>query len=85
MLDVALDFILAPDSEGFSSGASSTSQLAVLSSTRFCFIPKGTPSDNLRVPGHAEAAHRLALRHGAAIEPESGTTTIASNHPRSTT
>jgi predicted metalloprotease with PDZ domain len=47
-LDVALDFILAPDTEGFSSGASSTSQLAVLSWNQVLLYPSGAPSDNLQ-------------------------------------
>ena len=71
-LDVALDFILAPDSDGFSSGASSTSQLAVLSWNQVLLYPKGTPSDNLRY--QATLKLPAGWRYGTAlpIDSESG-------------
>jgi hypothetical protein len=47
-LDVALDFISPPESGGFSSGASNTSQLAVLSWNQVLLYPKGIPVDQLQ-------------------------------------
>jgi predicted metalloprotease with PDZ domain len=71
-LDVALDFILAPDSDGFSAGASSTSQLAVLSWNQVLLYPKGTPSDNLQY--QATLKLPAGWRYGTAlpIDSESG-------------
>jgi predicted metalloprotease with PDZ domain len=71
-LDVALDFILAPDSEGFSSGASSTTQLAVLSWNQVLLYPKDTPSD--KVQFQADLTLPAGWRYGTAlpIETESG-------------
>src|SRR5579871_1215057 len=71
-IDVTFDFISPSEAGGFSSGASATSQLAVLNWNQFLLYPQGTPSDqlryqaNLRVPG--------SWRYGTAlpIERESG-------------
>ncbi len=41
-LDVALDFISPPETGGFSSGGSATSQLAVLNWNQFLLYPEGT-------------------------------------------
>jgi predicted metalloprotease with PDZ domain len=46
-LDVSLEYILPPESGGFSSGGSSTPQLAVLSWNQFLLYPKGPPVDQL--------------------------------------
>ncbi len=40
-LDVVFDFISPPESEGFSSGASATSELAVLSWNQLLLYPEG--------------------------------------------
>ncbi|PWU08833.1 MAG: hypothetical protein C5B51_07140 [Terriglobia bacterium] len=71
-LEVAFDFIAPPDAAGFSSGASVTSELAVLNWNQLILYPQGAPADslqyqaNLRVPA--------AWRYGTAlpIERESG-------------
>ena len=47
-LDVAIDFISPPETGGFSSGGSTTSQLAVLSWNQLLLYPKGTPGDQLQ-------------------------------------
>lgn len=47
-LDVAFDFLAAPESEGFSSGGSTTSELAVLSWNQLLLYPKGANEDSLQ-------------------------------------
>jgi predicted metalloprotease with PDZ domain len=47
-LDVAFDFLASPESEGFSSGGSTTSQLAVLSWNQLLLYPKGANEDSLQ-------------------------------------
>jgi len=55
-LDVAFDFIAAPESGGFSSGGSTTSELAVMNWNQLLLYPQGTPpvqlryQANLRIP-----------------------------------
>ncbi len=71
-LDVAFDFISPPESEGFSSGSSATSELAVLNWNQLVLYPQGTQPDDfqyqatLRVPN--------GWRYGTAlpIQRESG-------------
>ena len=46
-IDVDAEFISPPETGGFSSGGSITSQLAVLSWNQLLLYPKGTPSDQL--------------------------------------
>jgi len=46
-IEVAFDFLLPPEAGGFSSGSSSTSQLAVISWNQLLMYPAGTPSDQL--------------------------------------
>lgn len=56
-LEVAFDFISPPDAGGFSSGASATTELAVLNWNQFVLYPQGVPANQLtyqatlRVPG----------------------------------
>lgn len=47
-LDVVFDFISPPESEGFSSGASATSELAVLSWNQLLLYPEGARSDDFQ-------------------------------------
>jgi predicted metalloprotease with PDZ domain len=47
-LTVSVEFISPPDSAGFSSGGSITSQLAMLSWNQLLLYPQGTPTDQLR-------------------------------------
>jgi predicted metalloprotease with PDZ domain len=54
-VDVKLDFLSTADPGGFSSGASATSELAILSWNQFVLYPAGTPSDAV------EFAARLRL------------------------
>ncbi len=46
-IDVAFDFLVPPDASGFSSGASATSQLGLMSWNQVLMYPAGTPSDQL--------------------------------------
>jgi predicted metalloprotease with PDZ domain len=71
-LAVAFDFISAPDAGGFTSGASATSELAVLSWNQVLLYPQGIPADQLRY----QATLRVpsSWRYGTAlpVERESG-------------
>jgi hypothetical protein len=55
-LDIAFDFISPPESSGFSSGASATTELAVVSWNQLLLYPEGADPDalqyqaNLRLP-----------------------------------
>ena len=72
VLDVAVEYILPPESGGFSSGSSTSTQLAVLSWNQFLLYPKGTPSDQLRY--QADLKVPAGWRYGTAlpIDKESG-------------
>jgi predicted metalloprotease with PDZ domain len=71
-LDVALDFISPPEAAGFSSGASNTSQLAVLSWNQLLLYPKGVPTDQLQYKANLKVPS--GWRYGTAlpIDRESG-------------
>ncbi len=73
-IDIALDYIAAPDSAGFSSGASTTDKLAVLSWNQMLLYPKGTSTDQLNY--QADLKVPPGWRYGTAlpIETESGQT-----------
>ncbi len=71
-LDVALDFISPPEAGGFSSGGSTTSQLAVLSWNQFLLYPKDIPTDQLQYKATLKVP--AGWRYGTAlpIDRESG-------------
>jgi predicted metalloprotease with PDZ domain len=71
-LDVAIDFISPPETAGFSSGGSTTSQLAVLSWNQLLLYPKDVPSDQLQYQATLKVPN--GWRYGTAlpIERESG-------------
>ena len=64
-LDILFDFISPPDAGGFSSGASVTSQLAILSWNQFLLYPEGLPAEQI----HYQATLRLppSWRYGTAL------------------
>lgn len=64
-LDVAFDFISPPESEGFSSGSSATSELAVLNWNQLVLYPQGAQADDLQF----EATLRVpnGWRYGTAL------------------
>src|ERR1043166_1752837 len=64
-VDAAFDFISPPDSSGFSSGASVTTQLAVLNWNQFLLYPQGVPSDQLRYKASLRVPNNW--RYGTAL------------------
>jgi predicted metalloprotease with PDZ domain len=71
-IDVAIEYILPPESSGFSSGGSSTSQLAVLSWNQFLLYPAGTPTDQLNYQANLKVPPGWRYGTALAIERESG-------------
>jgi predicted metalloprotease with PDZ domain len=71
-LDVAFDFIPAPESEGFSSGGSTTSRLAVLNWNQLLLYPQGADADSFQYQASLKVP--ASWRYGTAlpIERESG-------------
>lgn len=91
-LDVNFDFISPPDTGGFSSGSSATTQLAVLNWNQFLLYPQGTPPDKLqfqatlRVPNSWRygTALRIKRESGNQIEFEPASLTTLVDSPVST-
>jgi len=87
-LDVVFDFITPPETAGFTSGASATTELAVLNWNQVLLYPEGVTSDqmrlqaNLKVPNGWKYGTALPIAHesGNEIEfqPSSLTTLIDS-------
>ena len=71
-IDIAMDYIAGPDTSGFSSAASTTAKLAVLSWNQMLLYPKGTPTDQLNY--QADLKVPPGWRYGTAlpIQTESG-------------
>jgi predicted metalloprotease with PDZ domain len=71
-LDVAFDFIPAPESDGFSSGGSTTSKLAVLNWNQLLLYPQGADADSMQVQATLRVPR--GWRYGTAlpIQRESG-------------
>jgi predicted metalloprotease with PDZ domain len=68
-IDVSAEFISPPESSGFSSGGSITSQLAVLSWNQLLLYPAGQPSDRLNY--QATLTVPPGWRYGTALPIES--------------
>jgi hypothetical protein len=64
-LDVAFDFISPPESGGFTSGASTTTELAVLNWNQLLLYPQGSQPDAFQYQATLTRAQLLALRHRA--------------------
>ncbi len=64
-LEVAFDFISAPEAPGFSSGASATTELAVLNWNQFLLYPQGMAADQLRYQASLRVPN--AWRFGTAL------------------
>jgi predicted metalloprotease with PDZ domain len=64
-LDVAFDYLAPPESDGFSSGGSTTSKLAVLNWNQMLLYPKGADSDT--VPFQASLKVPNGWRYGTAL------------------
>jgi len=64
-LDIAFDFISPPESSGFSSGSSATSELAVLSWNQVMLYPQGTEPDDMQVQASLKVPS--SWRYGTAL------------------
>jgi predicted metalloprotease with PDZ domain len=71
-LDVTFDFIAPPDAEGFSSGASTTTELAVVSWNQLLLYPQGAQADDFQYQATLKVP--TGWRYGTAlpIQRESG-------------
>jgi predicted metalloprotease with PDZ domain len=71
-LDVGFDFIAPPDAEGFSSGASTTSELAVINWNQLLLYPQGVSADDWQLQATLKVPN--GWRYGTAlpIQRESG-------------
>lgn len=71
-LEIAFDFISPPDSDGFTSGASTTTELAVLNWNQVLLYPQGAQSDSLSYQATLKVP--AGWRYGTAlpIQRESG-------------
>jgi predicted metalloprotease with PDZ domain len=71
-LDVVFDFIAPPDAEGFSSGASTTTELAVINWNQVLLYPQGAQADDFQVQATLKVPS--GWRYGTAlpIQRESG-------------
>jgi predicted metalloprotease with PDZ domain len=64
-LDVSFDFISPPESGGFTSGASATSELAVLNWNQVLLYPQGTQPDDLQYQATLKVP--TSWRYGTAL------------------
>jgi predicted metalloprotease with PDZ domain len=71
-IDVAAEFISPPESGGFSSGSSITSQLAMLSWNQLLLYPKGTPTDQLNYQATLKVPSGWSYGTALPIASESG-------------
>jgi predicted metalloprotease with PDZ domain len=71
-LDVGFDFITPPDAEGFSSGASTTTELAVINWNQLLLYPQGVSADDFQLQATLKVPN--GWRYGTAlpIQRESG-------------
>lgn len=71
-LDAAFDFILPPETGGFTSGASATTELAVLNWNQVVLYPEGAASDQLRLRASLKVPNGWQYGTALPIERESG-------------
>ena len=64
-LDIAFDFLSPPDSPGFTSGSSATTELAVLNWNQFLLYPQGADADKLQY--HASLRVPASWKYGTAL------------------
>lgn len=74
-LEVAFDFVLPPQAEGFSSGASSTAQLLVLSWNQVVLYPSGARPDELLVSPSLTLP--AGWKHAGALEADGSGSTLS--------
>ncbi len=70
-LDVAFDYIAPPEAAGFSSGASTTSELAVLNWNQLLLYPKGADADSIQLQASLKVPANW--RYGTALPVQSET------------
>src|SRR2546429_2004426 len=73
-LDVAFDFISPPESGGFSSGSSATSELAVLSWNQLLLYPEGSQPDDFQYQATLKVPANWRYGTALPIQRESGDT-----------
>ncbi|MDP9171139.1 MAG: M61 family peptidase [Acidobacteriota bacterium] len=83
-IDVAAEFISPPQSGGFSSGSSITSQLAVLSWNQLLLYPSGTPSDQLNYKATLKVPEGWRYATALPIDSESGNQIVFKAAPLTT-
>ncbi|HVW85387.1 MAG TPA: hypothetical protein VHB50_11935, partial [Bryobacteraceae bacterium] len=71
-IDVSAEFISPPETGGFSSGGSVTSQLAVLSWNQLLLYPKGVPADQLNYQATLKVPNGWRFGTALPIDTESG-------------
>jgi len=71
-LDIVFDQIEPPETAGFSSGASTTSELAVLNWNQFLLYPQGPPADQLQYQATLRIPHTWHFGTALPVEHESG-------------
>lgn len=71
-LDVVFDFITPPEAAGFTSGASATTELAVLNWNQVLLYPQGTPSDNMQLQASLKVPNGWKYGTALPIARESG-------------
>jgi predicted metalloprotease with PDZ domain len=71
-LDVVFDFVTPPEASGFTSGASATTELAVLNWNQVLLYPEGTPSDQIRLQASLKVPNGWKYGTALPIARESG-------------
>ncbi|MGA3186418.1 MAG: M61 family peptidase [Bryobacteraceae bacterium] len=71
-LDVVFDFVTPPEAAGFTSGASATTELAVLNWNQVLLYPEGVPSDQLRLQASLKVPNGWKYGTALPIARESG-------------
>jgi predicted metalloprotease with PDZ domain len=71
-LDVSFDFITPPEAAGFTSGASATTELAVLNWNQVLLYPQGVPSDQMQLQASLKVPNGWKYGTALPIARESG-------------
>lgn len=71
-LDVVFDFITPPEASGFTSGASATTELAVLNWNQVLLYPQGVPSDQMQLQASLKVPNGWKYGTALPIARESG-------------
>ena len=71
-LDVVFDFITPPEAAGFTSGASATTELAVLNWNQVLLYPEGMTADQMRLQANLKVPNGWKYGTALPIAHESG-------------